>query len=231
MGFKAKKSLVCTLFFTGLFFALIYLVKNVDVAPVGFYGRIVGLSFINEYFHNLFGLNMMWYNITNYPGMVIDLLVVFVFAIIGLKQWIKRKSIFKVDKNLFVLGSIYLISFFIYILFEKLAINYRPVAIPGKKILEPSFPSSHTMWVIVVMGAAIAECSRLMKNIKIKKIINYFLYAVILITIVGRIISGVHWFTDILGGIFVGLALLSLYYFLVNIIGTKRNKSGYNDIL
>lgn len=224
MNIKVKRLAILSVFLCILSVIFVFMVKNVDVAPVGAFERIVGLSSLNRFFYNLFGFNDFWYKITNYPGMILDFLVVGIFAVIGLKQWIERKNIFKVDKNLFVLCGTYVVSFIIYVMFEKFVINYRPIVLPNEKILEPSFPSSHTMFAIVVMGTAVIECGRLIKNAKTKRVVNVILYSVVLITIFGRTISGVHWFTDILGGIFIGSTLLSSYSLSVNIVNLKKKK-------
>jgi len=222
---KVKKSAMAALLFCALSIVFIFLLKNVDVVPVGAYGSVVGLSSINRFFYNLFGLNMFWYKLTNYPGMAIDVFIVFIFAVIGLNQWIKRKSILKVDKSLFVLGVTYAVSLVLYVLFEKFVINYRPVILPGKSVLEPSFPSSHTMLTLIVVGTAIMECARMLKNLKTRKAINVLLYLALIITILGRMISGVHWFTDILGGIFIGSAILAIHCLMLNLIDTGKIKN------
>lgn len=221
---KVKKPAMAALVFCLLSIVFVFTLKNVDVAPVGAYGSIVGLSSINRFFYNLFGLNMFWYKLTNYPGIALDVFIAFIFTAIGLRQWIKRKSVLKVDKSLFVLGVTYAVSLVLYILFEKFAINYRPVILPNEKVFEPSFPSSHTMFAVIVMGTAIIECTRLIKNIRIKKVVNGLLYSIALITILGRMVSGVHWFTDILGGIIIGSAVLAIHCLVVNLINTRKQK-------
>ena len=60
-------------------------------------------------------------------------------------------------------------------------------------------------------------------NNKITKVINYLSIIIITITVVGRLISGVHWFTDIIGGILISSGLLMTFYSLLSII----NKENY----
>ncbi len=219
---RAKKSAWCSLIFTALSVLLVFLIKNIDVAPVGSFGSVVGLSSVNRFFYELFGFNMFWYKITNAPGIAIDVFVALVFFVIGVREWVERKSIFKVDKNLIVLGGIYFVTFLMYVIFEKYAVNYRPIILPGENGLEPSFPSTHTMLALVIVGTAIMESGRLIKNKNMQRIVKTLLYAVICVTVIGRMISGVHWFTDILGGLFIGAALLSFYCVLVGIIEVKN---------
>ncbi|MBQ6841241.1 MAG: phosphatase PAP2 family protein, partial [Bacilli bacterium] len=49
------------------------------------------------------------------------------------------------------------------------------------------------------------------------KIINVISLFIIIITIIGRLISGVHWFTDIVGGILISSFLLMLFYSILNL--------------
>ena len=49
------------------------------------------------------------------------------------------------------------------------------------------------------------------------KIINIMSILIIFTTIMGRLISGVHWFTDIIGGILISSFLLMLFYSLINL--------------
>lgn len=224
MDCKIRKSAWLTLFFGVMSVIFVFLVKNVDVAPVGAFGSVVGLSHINKFFYEFFGFNMFWYKLTDYPGILLNVLVAFIFFIVGVREWIKTKSIFKVDKNLIVLGGMYFFSLLIYVLFEKYVVNYRPIILPGEVCLEPSFPSSHTMWTVFVMGSAITKCKRFIKNAKTIKAVKIVLYSTIFIIITGRIISGVHWFTDILGGLIIGFTLLAFYSLLTDILNSRKSK-------
>jgi len=155
---------------------------------------------------------MIWYVITDWLG-VIPILMSTVYAFIGLKQLIKRKSIKKVDIEIIVLGIFYIIVILIYILFEKYIINYRPILMNG--FLEASFPSSHTLMTICLCGSSIMINNKLFKN-KFTKIVNSISLFIIIITIIGRFISGVHWFTDIIGGILISSFLLMSFYLMVS---------------
>ena len=143
-----------------------------------------------------------------------------VYAFIGLIQFIKRRSIFKVDKEIILLGLYYIIVIALYVFFEKVIINYRPILMNG--FLEASYPSSHTLMTICICGSSILINKKLFNN-KITKVINYLSIIIITITVVGRLISGVHWFTDIIGGILISSGLLMTFYSLLSII----NKENY----
>lgn len=162
---------------------------------------------------------MIWYHITDWLGLI-PVFMAIVYAFIGLIQFIKRRSIFKVDKEIILLGLYYIIVIALYVFFEKVIINYRPILMNG--FLEASYPSSHTLMTICICGSSILINKKLFNN-KITKVINYLSIIIITITVVGRLISGVHWFTDIIGGILISSGLLMTFYSLLSII----NKENY----
>ena len=204
------KRIITAIVSGALFAGLIYLLKNYDVAAIGPNNTSVGCSSINKMVHDLTGVNMLWYDITDWLG-VAAILTAFVFTIVGLVQLIKRKSLLKVDGELLWLGGLYLLVIGIYILFENVIINYRPIIMPGCTNPEASFPSSHTMIVCVIMGSAIMLIGRYIKKKPLCSGLQIICTAIIAVTVVGRLISGVHWFTDIMGGILISSALLALY--------------------
>lgn len=207
MMFKKKKLLV-----TGLFIMLSVvftaLTKVVDVRAIGPQNSEVGFASLNEAVHEFFGVNMVWYHITDWLGLL-PIVSGMIFAGVGFVQLVKRKSLFKVDKSLIALGVFYLITLVIYILFEKYVINYRPILMDG--YLEASYPSSHTLMVVCFMGAAMMVSRKLLKSRAVRTGIDIISILTIAITVIGRLISGVHWFTDIVGGLVISMALLMTY--------------------
>ena len=189
---------------------LILLVRFVDVSPIGPEGTTVGLSHLNRAVFELFGVNLIWYHITDWLGLV-AILVAFVFAVVGAIELVKRKSFIRVDRKILLLGGLYLVVIGLYLLFEHAIVNYRPIIMPDGTRPEASFPSSHTMIVCVIMGSAMMLIGKYRKGKKFFVIANTFCTALIGITVIGRLIAGVHWFTDILGGLLISASLLSLY--------------------
>ena len=187
------------------------LLRLVDVGSVGPMGSGVGFSSLNVYFHSLTGVNMRLYTITDWLGLV-PIAVALLFAMLGLCEWIKRKSILKVDKNILTLGAFYIIVIAVYIFFEEMPINYRPTLIDG--YLEVSYPSSTTLLTLTVMPTAAIEFNLRIKNAAMRKSAVILALAFTLFMVVARLISGVHWLTDIIGGILVSLGLVALYYSL-----------------
>lgn len=184
-------------------------VKLIDVQPIGPEGSVVGFATVNRFVHALTGADMSLYNITDWLGLV-PLGFVMGFGTLGLVQWIKRKHILKVDYSILVLGGFYIVVMAVYVLFEILALNYRPVLING--ILEASYPSSTTMLVMCVMPTAIMQFNERIRNSVLRRSVTVIITAFIIFMVIGRLVSGVHWFTDIVGGALLSAGLVVLYY-------------------
>jgi undecaprenyl-diphosphatase len=163
---------------------------------------------MNGYFHNLTGVNMSLYVITDWLGLV-PIGVAFGFAVLGLVQWIKRKSLLKVDRSILSLGGFYIVVMAVYILFEIVVINYRPTLING--YLEASYPSSTTMLVMCVMPTAMMQLRARIKNKVFKRCVIVTIAAFTAFMVIGRFVSGVHWITDIIGGVILSTGLVMLY--------------------
>jgi membrane-associated phospholipid phosphatase len=190
------------------FIGFTFLVKTTDVQPVGPAHSSVGFASFNSCIRSITGYHRIWYTITDWLG-IAAILTACSFAALGLYQWIVRKSLRKVDPDILLLGLFYLSVIGAYIFFENNIVNYRPVLMNG--YLEPSYPSSHTMIVVCVMGSAMVQCKYRFKNKVLVWITETVAAIIILVTVAGRLISGVHWFTDIAGGLLLSLSLLSLY--------------------
>lgn len=204
---KKKNIFVCLLL---ILLCIIYtvLVKVVDARAIGPKGSSVGFATINKTFSDFIGVHMAIYKITEILG-YLALLVVAGYGLYGLIMLIKRKSLFKVDKEILLLGGLYVIVFLVYVFFEKIIINYRPILIDG--VLEVSYPSSHTVLAICVCYSAIMVNKKLFKNKNNLNYFNMFLVILMFLILLGRVISGVHWFTDIIGGIMISIALLKCF--------------------
>ena len=185
----------------------------IDVSAIGPEGSTVGFATINALVHKITGVHMPLYHITDWLGLV-PILVAMGFMLLGLVQWIQRKRLSMVDYDLFVLGGFYIAVIAVYALFEVITINYRPVLIDGN--LETSYPSSTTLLVMCVMPTAIMQFNSRIKNTLLKKCVSLFITVFIIFMVLGRLISGVHWFTDIIGGALLSAGLVMMYRFFVN---------------
>ena len=211
---KYRRNFLISIILILLAIGFTILVKVVDVKQVGVNNTEIGFATINQFVFNSIGVNMIWYHITDWLGLVPVLLAI-AYALIGLIQLIKIRSIFKVDKEIIILGLFYIVVIALYLFFEKVVVNYRPILMDG--FLEASYPSSHTLMTICLCGSSILINRKIFNN-KLTKIINIMSFVIIVITITGRLVSGVHWFTDILGGILISSALLMTFNSAINLI-------------
>jgi len=205
---KSKIRFISGLIFITLFIMWTLAVVSVDVKPVGVNGTSVGFATLNTWFHNLTGVNMTLYNITDWAGLVPIFICMF-FGLVGLVQLIKRKSLLKVDIDIIALGIYYIIVISSYIIFEMIPINYRPILING--FLECSYPSSTTLLVLTVMPTVIFQSNKRLQNPKIKKTTMFITIVFSLFMVIGRLVSGVHWLTDIIGSCFLSAGLFYIY--------------------
>lgn len=189
------------------------LVSAFDVQPIGPEGSEVGFAVINRIVHQQTGVNMLWYHITEWLG-VSAVLFAFGFALLGLYQLVAGKSFRKVDRSVLSLGAVYILLMIFYLSFEWVVINYRPVLMEG--VLEASYPSSHIMLVVCVMATTSKAVHILSPNRRwLCRVTDIFCALTAAITVAGRLLSGVHWFTDIVGGLLLASALIMLYLALV----------------
>lgn len=214
-----NKNLILSLILIIFAVTFVFLVKSIDVQAIGVNDTDIGFAALNQFIFNVTGVNILWYHITDWLG-IIPIFMSFIYAIIGFIQLIKRKSLLKVDKEILSLGVLYVVLILVYILFEKVIVNYRPILMNG--FLEASFPSSHTLMAICICGSSIMVNKKLFKN-KISKFSNILSLIIIIVTILGRLISGVHWFTDILGGLIISAALLMTFYSVLQKIYEEKN--------
>ena len=203
-----KKKFILAAVFLAAFVLWTVAISFVDVQPIGPRESCVGFATLNGFVHSLTGVNMALYTITDWLGLV-PVAFGFGFAILGLVQWIRRKNILKVDFSVLVLGGFYLLVLAVYLLFETVVINRRPVLIMD--YLETSYPSSTTLLVLTVMPTAILQLSSRIKAPLWRKVVTYGITVFVAFVILGRLISGVHWFTDIVGSLFLGAGLVMLY--------------------
>ena len=210
MNNKKRNFLVSTIF---ILLAVVFtiFVKVVDVKPIGANETSIGVASVNQVVFKTIGVNMIWYHITDWLGLV-PIFMAMIYAFIGFGQLIKRKNIFKVDKEILILGLFYIVVIFLYVFFEKVIVNYRPILMNG--FLEASYPSSHTLMTICLCGSSIIVNKTLFNN-KMAKFANILSAVIITITVIGRLLSGVHWVTDIIGGILIGVALLITLYSII----------------
>lgn len=201
--------------------AFTIIVKFVDVQPIGPEGSKVGLAGLNSIVFLNIGESPFWRQLTDFLGIALGVVVVayVIFAIIRL---VRTKSLKKLNRELLMLGFFYLVLAIIYLVFEKLLIvNFRPILIDGA--LEASYPSSHTLFALAICGSAIMVNSRLFSGLA-SKVLNIVLCILAPLIVIGRLLSGVHWFTDIAGGVLFAAVLLASFSFALSLHSPKAPK-------
>jgi len=181
------------------------LVKYVDVKPIGQRGTDVGFSLLNKAVKGLLPYKEMFYKISKYAG-VIPFGFVATYGLLGLINLIKSKGFKKMDKRYIILGLFYVIFVCLYIFFEKVIINYRPYG-----DFEASYPSTHTLLAICLCGTSLLVSKQLIKNNTLRVLYDIAAWALMVVIVVTRVMSGVHWASDIIGGIIISLTYLSFF--------------------
>lgn len=205
---KKKVSPVPAVALMGAFMIFTFLVSVVDVKPIGPMESEVGFAALNGRLRDAIGFSERWYGITDKLGLL-ALAVVGALACIGAYQLFTRKKLASVDKSLLVTGCYFIVVLAAYVIFEKLALNYRPVILDEG--LEASYPSSHTVLICCVMAAAARMVREYFRNRKAAAAVWCLCVLLIPVTVIGRLLSGVHWFTDILGGLILSASLIAAY--------------------
>lgn len=216
---KAKRNYVAFVLLMLAFLALLAAVLKVDVKPIGPEGSSIGLATLNGYVKDTVGVSLIWYQVTEYLG-YLSLAVVPAFGLFGLIQLIRRRSFLKVDTDLYILALFYGLVAGTYVFFEKVIINYRPVILDEG--LEASFPSSHSMLVVAIMGTAAYQLASRVKNDGLRIFLVVLCWVIAMTTVIGRLLSGVHWFTDIIAGAVLADAYVMLYVAVVRSLKMRK---------
>ena len=209
---KSRRDLVTETALLAAFVLWTALVQLEDVQPAGQNGTCVGLAAFNVWFHGLTGVHMVLYAITDWLGLV-PAAGCLGFGVMGATQLVRRRSLFAVDPDLLLLGVYYVLIAAAYLLFEAFPINYRPIPIDG--VMEASYPSSTTLLVLGVMPTLAYQIARRSKSIQAKVAVVAFVAAFSALMVAGRLVSGVHWATDIVGSILLAAGLFAMYRYAV----------------
>lgn len=155
---------------------------------------------------------MRLYVITDWLGLIPVFVCIF-FGMVGFLELLKIKSVLRVDPDILLLGIYYVTVISAYIIFEMFPLNFRPVLIDG--VMEASYPSSTVLLVLSIMPTLVFQSNRRIESngIKITVIVLSVIFSVFMV--VGRLFSGVHWVTDIVGSCFLSAGLFNVYKFLV----------------
>ena len=185
-----------------------WLIRVVDVRIAGESHTPIGFATVNCRFHDLTGVHMGLYTATDWLGLV-PILICLVFGMVGLFQLIRRRKLSNVDMDILLLGMYYVLVMGAYLLFECIPVNYRPILIDGRQ--EASYPSSTTLLTLCVMPTAVMQLRNRIANRSLRKVVSFIIVAFTAFMVIGRLISGVHWLTDIVGGGLLSAGLVMLY--------------------
>lgn len=221
MKSTAKKSIITGFIFLITFVIFTLFVQTIDLQITPSTNTYIGFSTINIWFHNFTGVNMSLYDLTDWLS-IIPLTVCLFHGMQGLCQLITRKNIFKVDGHILISGIYYVVVILCFVIFETFPVNYRPVLING--VCEASYPSSTTLLVLTVMPAFIFK----LRIESTGKIIPAIATAYTVVMVTARLFSGVHWLTDIIGGILLSSGLFYIYKGAILIYDYKQTQSGAN---
>ena len=206
------------------FFGFMAVLWAVDIDFIAPDKSLVGLSSINGFIAKHFPFSNAFYIISEIIG-YLALATVGFFGLLGLWQLIKRKSIFKVDSRIYLLAFLYIALAIVYVVFEKIYFNVRPVIMHGETVPEASFPSSHTILAFGVFGSAAVVIGDYIKNATAAKAAGIAFNVLAILAVITRFLSGVHWLSDIAAGILLGCALLCLFIAFIDCdIIKRRNK-------
>lgn len=214
-----RKELVTGIALLFAFVLWTVLIRHIDVQNAGPNGTAVGFAAFNVWFHRLTGVHMAIYTITDWLG-VVPVIICMWFGLLGIVQLVKRRSLFKVDPDILLLGVYYVVVILGYLLFEMVPINYRPILIDGN--LEASYPSSTTLLVLTVMPTLKYQSDRRIANPVIRKAITVFVIVFAAFMVICRLTSGVHWATDIIGSVFLSSGLFMTYQFMAEYTRQKK---------
>ncbi len=209
---KQKKTLFTGIGLLTAFGIWTLLIQYVDVQSAGQKGTNIGFATFNVWFHKITGVHMWIYTVTDWLGLV-PIVICLCFGGLGFVQLIKRRSLFKVDTDILLLGVYYILVIFGYLFFEMVPINYRPILING--FMEASYPSSTTLLVLSVMPTLKLQIYRRHTATAIRRISDIFVVLFSAFMVIGRLIAGVHWATDIVGSVFLSAGLFMIYWFSV----------------
>ena len=195
------------------------LIQCVDVQPVGQNGTDVGFATFNVWFHGITGVHMAIYTVTDWLGLV-PIAVCLCFGALGAVQLVTRRSLLRVDVDLLLLGAYYIVVILCYLFFEMVPINYRPIPIDG--IMEASYPSSTTLLVLSVMPTLKFQVDRRAKSPAVRGTATAFVVVFSAFMVLGRLVAGVHWATDIVGAVLLAAGLFAVYTSAVALMDQKH---------
>ena len=232
---QKQPSFLPALALTARAFFFTALLRTIDIRAVGPENSSVGFATINSLIHDAFPYDVNLYQLTEKLGLIPFALTALILAFILVSFFTKRFAI--KDKKAFIklllcLGGFYFAVLAIYIIFEKvIVLNFRPVILDSAEGLEPSYPSSHTFFALSLCGSLILVLKQFFSDQYplFVKLGRPLLALLALAIVFGRFLSGVHWFTDIIGGALFAATLVAWLAFSLAHFATPHKAADSNE--
>lgn len=183
------------------------LIKTVDVRAVGADGVVVGLAGLNDWWWGLCGTKAVAKLLSDLVGYLVLVLLV------GLAVWqvvvaIRGRSL-RLARHWWVLDGVIVALLVCYLVFELVVVNGRPLLVDGA--LKASYPSTHTLLFAVVLPLVAATVWREINNRPLRFTVAAVCGVLLVAGVILRAIAGVHWLSDIIGGLFLAATLVFTY--------------------
>lgn len=221
---ESRKYLIAAAGLSVLFLLLTILLKVVDVQAAGPQQSEIGFASMNVAFATSIGYSKAFYYIASVLG-VLCILIAVCFALMGVAQLVATRDIRRVNYRILAIGGLYVCVVLFYLLFEFVVINYRPVVINDK--LSASYPSTHTLLALTITVSASMVLKGVLRNRRLASILGWVCIGLGVLTVIFRMLSGVHWLTDIIGGMLLSAALLCWFAFALEMIRDRRRQMDY----
>ena len=188
-----------------------------DVGYLGFYTLNMNVNeFVRQQDNHLF-------DVLTDILLFLSLATVLPFAIIGIHQLVKRKSLAKVDPLIYFMLGAYILSVVHYVTFILTSINASPLSTPDE--IKQSYPSTHVFIFITYLFVALTGLFRYIKMSKVAKISAICVVSILsIIMVIFRLYSGQHYLTDIIGGVLLAAFNITLPYMLYRLIIKEEQK-------
>ncbi|MBP5445901.1 MAG: phosphatase PAP2 family protein [Acholeplasmatales bacterium] len=215
---EKKKGLCISIVSLSLFIIMLILLLFVDKSDE------VGLSGFNKLYSHDYNKAL---DIISDILFYIVILIFVASIIFFIYKLIKVKDVKKVDYRFYIYYLVAFLAVLIWILFDfVIKINNRPNVIDGQ--VESSFPSTHvflTTYILLPLTTFFfkKDRERNPEKIDLDTIITVIAFVVIGAEFVLRFWSGMHWLTDCICGLLLGVFLFGLYYFLISLIKDKKS--------
>ena len=191
---------------TVFFLVFTLTVKFVDVQKDG--TQSIGWATVNFWWRDVVGVQSVWHVISHIVlgASFVALGVILFWQIIHFCR-VRKLRLLPRHWWYFYLTLVVLAG--CYALFEFLPLNYRPFLVNG--IAEVSYPSSHVLMLTTLCPLLVLVFARSTTNkiwVRLATVVGVVCWV---LGVVARLLSGYHWFTDIVGGGLLGATLVAWY--------------------